>query len=178
MDIKATKANGEDGARFFYLIESRAGPSNDDKRFRQELKDNEPFETDFIGASLQDCQIWALEQQRQHNFIEQDIIVIVDARSVRDGTVLASHFHPKMDEPLEFGRYGQLPREGDTWYDYRIDYQRVKDVSAALGFGPIDAVYPLYFGLKEELTDERGVFGVAKAERIIMGEEDRAVLKY
>lgn len=177
MDVKLKVSADDDGVRIFYLVESRAGPHNDDAKFRQELKDGDTFETDFLGATKQDCQQWALEQQSQHNFIEQDIVAIVDARSVRDATILMSHFNTNIDEPLEFGRYGPLPRDFDTWYDFRVDYERAADVSTAINYGPIDSVYPVYFGLKEELTDERGVFDVAKAEPLVRG-EDRAVLDY
>lgn len=160
--------------RLFWLVESRAGPSsNYDQPFKVELTEDESFETDFIGASLQDCQNWLIEQQRKHNFIEQNILAIVDARSAQDGTILMSHFYPKMDPPLEFGRYGELPKEGDTWYDYRIEYERAADLDAALTTTAPDCTYPVYFGLKEELTDEHGVFDVARATRLSSGEEAR-----
>lgn len=139
-----------------------------------ELKHDETFETDFIGASEQDCQKWALEKQFQVNFIEQEIIAIADARSARDDTLLMQFYarelgHP--EGPLEFPEFGVLPREHNTWYDFRIDYKGAAWVHAHLNFGPIDTVYPTYFGRKEELTDERGVFNVAKAKRLVRGED-------
>ena len=167
-----------DSVRVFYLAESRAGLRNDGKRVIQELEDIDPAQTDFIGASQQDCQKWALEQQKLHKFIEQDFITIVDARSIRDSTVLVSRFMPDIGgEPLEFGRYGYLPPEGDIWYDFRIDFERAIDVETDLKFGSIDTVYPVYFGLKEELTDKHGVFDVVKAGRLIEG-SDRSVPLY
>jgi hypothetical protein len=36
-------------------------------------------------------------------------------------------------------------------------------------FGPPDGVYPVYFGRKEDLTDERGVFNVTEATRLVRG---------
>jgi hypothetical protein len=158
----------------FYLVESHVCPSNYEG-FKLELKDDETFETDFIGASEQDCQKWALEKQFQVNFIEQDIIAIVDARSARDDTLLIQYYARELDpldppEPaLEFGEFGVLPR--NTWYDFRIDYKGADWVHIHLMYGPIDSVYPTYFGRKEELTDERGVFNVAKAEHLVRGED-------
>jgi hypothetical protein len=135
-----------------------------------ELKDDETFETDFIGASEQDCQKWALEKQFQVNFIEQDIIAIADARSARDDTFSIQYYaHP--EPALEFGGFGVLPRERNTWYDFRIDYKGAAWVYIDLTNGPIDSVYPAYFGRKEELTDERGVFNAAKAGRLVGGED-------
>ena len=39
----------------FYLVELRTCPDTGDG-FKEELKDGKTFETDFIGASMQDCQ--------------------------------------------------------------------------------------------------------------------------
>jgi hypothetical protein len=153
--------------RIFYLVESHVCP-NDHDGFKTELKDDETFETDFIGTSEQDCQKWALEKQFQVSFIEQDIIAIADARSVRDDTFLIQYYARELDPPEEFG---VLPREHNTWYDFRIDFKGAASVYIHLTNGPIDSVYPTYFGRKEELTDERGVFNVAKAERLVRGED-------
>ncbi|KAL9111846.1 MAG: hypothetical protein Q9227_003696 [Pyrenula ochraceoflavens] len=162
----------------FWLVESREGPVNDEQMFRMELKENETFERDFIGASVQDCQKWALEKQYQHKFIHQDCITIVDARSIMDNTVLSCYFNHKMEEPLRFGKYGPLPREEDTWYNFRVDHERAADINIEFYFGPFDGVYPLFFGLKEELTDKYGVFDVDKAIRVLEGEEDQHLLEF
>ncbi|KAL9623210.1 MAG: hypothetical protein Q9160_002525 [Pyrenula sp. 1 TL-2023] len=169
----AEEAKGATGipSRIFWLVESRAGPSNNDHPFKLELKENEAFETDFIGASQQDCQQWAIEQQNRYKFIEQNIIGIVDARSAKDGTILMSHFFEKIDPPFEFEGYGPLPEENDIWYDYRIPRERAADVNSALMFVAPDCTWPAYFGLKEQLTDEHGVFDVARAERLAIREE-------
>ncbi|KAL9106235.1 MAG: hypothetical protein Q9227_008703 [Pyrenula ochraceoflavens] len=178
--IESTDSSGGNGIRVFYLAESRAGPRNDAREYVRDVKleDIDPAQTDFIGASKQDCQRWALEQQSQHKFLEQDFIIIVDARSSRDNTVLASSFETDIGPPpLEFGRYGNLPPVSDTWYDYRIACERALEVQTDLGYGAIDAVYPVYFGLKEELTDENGIFDVARAKRLIRG-EDKSIPLY
>ena len=153
----------------FYLVESRTGP-RDGQRFRRELNDDETFETDFIGASPHDCQQWALKRQSQDNQVEKGFIAIADARSASDGTILMQKYN--RGEPIhEFGRYGILPPEGDTWYDFRIDHKRADEIWSALSHGAFNCVYPVYFGLKEELTDKNGVFDVARAERLTAGED-------
>ena len=148
MDVKNNA--GSVPTRIFYLVESHVCPS-DYEGFKLELKDDETFETDFIGASEQDCQKWALEKQFQVNFIEQDIIAIADARSVRDDTLSIQYYARELDHPepaLEFGEFGVLPRERNTWYDFRIDYKGAAWVYIDLINGPIDSVYPAYFGLQ------------------------------
>ena len=46
-------------------------------------------------------------------------------------------------------------------------YEEADKVFTALSLGAFDIVYPVYFGPKDELTDERGVFDVAKAEELV-----------
>jgi hypothetical protein len=136
----------------FYLVESRVGPT-DRPGFKYKLTKNETFESEFIVASKLDCQRLALEQQRQNNLVEQDFIAIADARSARDNTLLLQYYSHK-DHPLEFPRYGILPRESqehDAWIDFRIDYSRCNEAHASLTFVAPDVSYPVYFGRKEEL---------------------------
>ena len=163
-----------EGLRIFYLVESHVCPS-DREGFKTELKDDETFETDFIGASEQDCQKWVLEKSFQVNFIDQDILAIADARSARDDTLLIQYYAREMDPPepfLEFPEFGILPRENNIWYDFRIDYKGAASVYIDLTMcEPMETIYPTYFGLKEELTDERGVFNVTKARRFVIGED-------
>ena len=173
MDVGIIDIDGSRGN--FWFVESRAGPRNDDQKFPTKLGESDSVETDFIGVSQQDCQKWALEQQSRHNFIEQNIIAIIDRRSVEDDTVIISYFNPQVDKPLRFGRFGPLPKEGDTWYDFRVKYQHAADVWATLANVEPDVAYPAYFGLKEELTDERGVFDNARARCIARGEEPAMV---
>jgi hypothetical protein len=167
--------NYGDAGKIFYLVKSHICP-DDGEGFKVELRDDESFQTEFIGATEQECQNWALEHQFQNLHIEQDIVVIADARSATDNTMLMQYYSRELEdlgpnEPdLEFGEYGLLPRERSTWYDFRIDYQEAFEVWSSLMFGPPDGVYPVYFGLKEDLTDERGVFNVTEATRLVRGE--------
>ncbi|KAI0553030.1 hypothetical protein F4679DRAFT_591258 [Xylaria curta] len=71
----------------YYLVESRENPAQGDK-FTQRLANDETFETDFIGSSIEDCGPWALEQQENDNMIEKDVIVLLDACSAEDHTVV------------------------------------------------------------------------------------------
>jgi len=57
------------GCRIFYLVELRTCPTSREG-FKEQLAENEAFETEFIGASPQDCQKWALEKQVQTPSIE------------------------------------------------------------------------------------------------------------
>ncbi|RAO73002.1 uncharacterized protein BHQ10_009014 [Talaromyces amestolkiae] len=148
----------------FYLVGSNALPS-DRSDFRNSLQEGETFETDFIGASLEDCQAWAQEAQRQVRFIEYDLIAIMDARSAQDKTVLMSHYvPPDPGTPIRFPPFGVLPRERDTWYNYRVEFSYAPFLQVAFYFSPKELFYPAYFGRKEDFTDERGVFNVAEAE--------------
>ena len=160
MDFKA------DSGANFSLVESHVCPS-DQQGFRSKLKDGEIFETDWINATEQDCQNWALEKSFQVNFIVQNIIIIADARSSRDDTLLVQYYNEKLDPPLEFPKFGVLPQKQNTWYDFRVDYKLADTVDTDLNFGPIDFIYSAYFGCKEALTDERGVFNVADVERLV-----------
>jgi hypothetical protein len=159
---KALDTYEDPEVRTFYLVESRDGPSGD-QRFRQTLGDDETFETDFVGASAQECQSWALDMQSRHNFIERDLIAIADVRSASDDT-LSMHFYS--GEPLEYEPYGLLPRSSNTWYEFRIDHKGADKLYTSLNFGMFEFVFPVYFGRKEELTDENGIFDVERAERI------------
>ncbi|KAH8702319.1 hypothetical protein BGW36DRAFT_356445 [Talaromyces proteolyticus] len=150
----------------FYLVESRTCPKNRED-FRQEIQDNNTFESEFIGASAQDCQKWALNNQYRVNFVEHDIITMADSCNATDNT-LSIQFYSRLDPPLEFEGFGALPREVKTWHDFRVDYKDARTVYTSLYFGPFGAVYPAYFGRKEEFTDEHGIFDVAKAERALL----------
>ncbi|KAL9116131.1 MAG: hypothetical protein Q9227_000500 [Pyrenula ochraceoflavens] len=172
LDIKLITGDDESkGSRMFYLVESRNGPIDDEQRLRQELGPDETFQTDFVGASVEDCQKWALQQQEQHLFIERDLIAVVDARSAKDHTILTSFFNAAVDEPLDFGRYGFLPEKGDTWYDFRTNYKLAVELETQLSYGAVDGVYPVCFGLKQELTDKHGVFDAERALSLIEGAE-------
>lgn len=152
----------------FFLIESRDCPS-DRSGFKTELVNDEAFKTEFVGASEQDCQNWALEKQRETLFIEPNIIAIANARTAKNGTILMQWYHQGEGEDIP--PYGILPPKSNTWYDFRIDPENAEKVVSCLNFTEPDVVYPSYFGRKEELTDENGVFDPVKADRIICGED-------
>jgi len=64
----------------------------------------------------------------------------------------------------------------NTWWSYRVDFKDAPVAQLDLGeFGILEAALP-YYGYKDRLTDERGVFNVAKARRITLGEDPEAVL--
>ncbi|KAF2963468.1 hypothetical protein GQX73_g10107 [Xylaria multiplex] len=165
MDVKL---QGVDES-LFNLVESRAGPRDSDRPFKRALREDEPFEAAFIGASESDCQAWALDMQARHNFIEQDLIGILDKRSASDETLLIQFY--SRGPGMEIGDQGVFPKETDKWHDFRINYRDADALTSSLQFGASEIVYPVYFGRKEELTDERGVFDVSRAEKICMGEE-------
>ena len=150
----------------FYLVESYNGPS-DGQKFKQVLAENEGFETDFIGASEQDCRKWALKRQSEDIWVEKDIIAIADKQSASDDTLSIQYYNSSPG--IELQPDGLLPREQDKWYDYRVIYKEAFTVYAALTNGSPGIVYPIYFGRKDELTDERGIFNIAKADELCRG---------
>jgi hypothetical protein len=145
------------------------------------LEVNEPFETDFIGASEEDCQKWAHENGYRVNFIVPHLIGIADARSAKDGTILIQvHQHdvsPGEEDP-GFPLFGILPPpdKKNTWWSYRVNFKDAPEALLDLGeCGIIEAALP-YYGYKDRLTDEYGVFNVEKAKRITLGEDPETVL--
>ncbi|KAI1495408.1 hypothetical protein F5X99DRAFT_403673 [Biscogniauxia marginata] len=162
------------GLNLFFLVESRSVQAREDPRdsgmFRSELSDGEGFETDFINASEQDCQSWALQQMGRFNFIEQDIIAILDKRCVTDESLLISFY--ARGAGIQFpGFDGLLPQEQGKWYTFRIPYRKTFTVHTALLFTAPDVVYPTYFGRKEELTNENGIFDVDRAQQLCLEED-------
>ncbi|KAF2272144.1 uncharacterized protein EI97DRAFT_386432 [Westerdykella ornata] len=151
-----------------YLVQSHNLPK-DKSGFKTDLKEGEDFETEFIGTSLQNCQKWTLEKQFQVNFIQQNFPAIADERTSRDGTILMQCYKKDLGEDgeLEFPPYGILPKERDTWYDFRIDPKGSFRLTAALFATEPDVIYPTDFGRKEELTDEYGVFNIIAANRAV-----------
>lgn len=135
--------------------------------------ENDTFQSEFIGATEQDCQGWALERQQHDNSVDQNMIVIVDARSARDETVLVQHFNERPDgqDDFTFGDYGVLPAERNVWYSYRVKYQDAPEVTAALSMTSPEVTYPIYYGNKEHFTDEHGVFDVTEATRYCRAED-------
>lgn len=167
----------------FHLVESRVCPTSSEG-FKKRLGDNETFETDFIGASEEDCQQWAQENPR--NFIDSELITVADARTAKDGTILIQVYQSDLPpEENEYERdhppfppFGELPPrdKNNTWWSYRVDIKDAPEALLDLGlFGIFEAVLP-YYGYKDRLTNDRGVFNVAKARRITLGEDPEAVL--
>lgn len=170
-------------APLFYLVESRICPTSFEE-FKTALGDNETFETDFIGASEEDCQKWVRENGLQTNFIVPNLFAIADARTAKDRTLLIQSFQeeialdPDEEEYLAWPQFGVLPPPGknNTWWSYRVSFKDVPEALLDLGeFGIFEADLP-YYGLKDRLTDEHGVFNVTKATRILLGEDFEAVL--
>ena len=78
----------------------------------------------------------------------------------------ATRVHPVVRIKRPNGMFGGdeiEPRETNTWYDFRVNYQKARTVISRL----TDAA-PLactsYFAFKEALTDENGVFDLQQAE--------------
>ncbi|GFG09962.1 hypothetical protein IFM5058_04687 [Aspergillus udagawae] len=165
----------KDAPPLYYLVESNICP---DKRegFRIELQDSETFNSDFINASKEQCQNWALDKwyQAKVKFIEPNIIAIADEQSARDGTLLMSYYYPEvsLEEPtFEFDGWGPLPPKASTWYYFRIDHRAADDFHGSLMWFSRESAYPIYFGCPEKFTDETGVFDVFKAVKYMNGED-------
>ena len=94
------------------------------------------------------------------------MIAIADEQSTRDDT-LTIQFYSRYN--FELQGHGLLPQEKDQWYNFRVGYDEAFTIYFALsGSGHIFEIYfPVYFGCKDELTDERGFFNVAKAEELV-----------
>lgn len=152
--------------RTYWIVESSNGPSKD-HHCRRTATEDDPIKSDFIGASVRDCQQWALEKQYQDKAVNQNIFVIADERTCDDDTVLVEVYH---ENHWDFGGSEKLPRETHKWYEFRVHYQEVFTVQVALKSDlPPDISYPIYHGRKEELTNEHGVFDVSQAEQLLKG---------
>ncbi|KAK8118180.1 uncharacterized protein PG998_006461 [Apiospora kogelbergensis] len=101
----------------YYLAESRHGPT-EGKEFREKLGEGETFANDFIGASLDECGAFELEQLK--NSILDNRVVLLDARSAQDKTVTMGYYvnggEAHMLAP------GQKARE---WYAFRVHYTKI-----------------------------------------------------
>lgn len=98
----------------------------------------------------------------------------MDQRSTRDKTIIVQFFNEKPG--LDFPPYGTLPPEENAWYSFRIRYNDAFTLVAALTETAFDVSYPVYFGRKDEFTNEEGVFEVQKAEKAAAGEDAAAAL--
>lgn len=136
----------------------------DHHAFKQKLADADKFENAFAGASEQDCQTWAREEISHNKSIMSNVIVVIDQRSATDETVSVQMYSegPGLNMP----GFGRLPKERNKWYCFRVPYQEAATIHTDLNFGPVEA-YPVYYGCKDELTDEQGVFHVDKAVKLL-----------
>ena len=162
-----TPLDEEDGPRMFYLVESRDGPPHG-QSFKMKLQDDETltFNTDFIGATPEECQRWADERRRHDLSFHDGIIAIIDTRSAKDGTLLMQIF---VQHNFPFGGYGLLPQETNVWYDFRVYPRQAAKAEVALLHVSPEVSYPFWYGNKERFTDENGVFDVEEADRYSIG---------
>lgn len=83
---------------------------------------------------------------------------------------------PRMNESSENRLYpiNLYPSEKNCWYDFRVDLKPeiIDVILSSMSHGNIGNVLEAYYGMKEELTDENGVFDVLRAERIVGGKEE------
>ncbi|MCJ1311639.1 hypothetical protein MMC25_005312 [Agyrium rufum] len=162
--VDSSTEEGEEGT--FYLVRSRTDLSKCE-RLKGYLEDNESYESDFIGASVQECQTWAREMQVKVGYLDYDLIGIADERSAKDGTVLMQHYSSG-DYVEIFEPEGILPKIRNKWYDFRIEAKYANTVFVSLRYMAPNEVFPTYFGRKEELTDKDGIFDVERAEQLVL----------
>lgn len=149
----------------------RDSPDHEGQRLRQQLNKDEPFKAEWIGASEEDCEAWAMDMQYRVNYIEQDHIVILDAQSARDGTVLVKEYVHALELDPDDEEPAFSIKEVNTWHNFRMEPQYVLAFNTDLTYGLATTAEPVYYGLKKELTDAHGIFDYKKAKRIVLGEE-------
>ncbi|KAK8112893.1 hypothetical protein PG984_013419 [Apiospora sp. TS-2023a] len=112
-----------------FLAESRQGPADGGQEFRTRLGEgDEPVADDFLGASVEECGAFQQEQQARTEMMEWNSLVLLDARSARDGTAVYGHYVGRGDAYM-------LRREdqrGDAWYTFRVPYAKVSEMVAAM----------------------------------------------
>ncbi|ETS83890.1 hypothetical protein PFICI_05766 [Pestalotiopsis fici W106-1] len=154
-----------------YVLAQYRNPDQARQNSLVELKDGETFENDFIGAHETDCQSWAREQIALDKSLDAELIAIADQRSARDKTIMMQFFNKKPG--IDFPPYGILPPEEEAWYSFRIPAKDAFTLVAALTETALDVAYPVYFGRKDEFTNEQGVFEVHRADNAAAGEHER-----
>ncbi|KAK9772693.1 hypothetical protein AB5N19_14294 [Seiridium cardinale] len=152
-----------------YVLAQYRNPDQARQNLTVELTDGETFESDFIGAREVECQAWAQQQILLNRSFDQELIAILDRRSALDKTIIMQFFNQKPG--LDFPPYGTLPPEENVWYSFRIPYKDAFALVAALTETALDVAYPIYFGRKEEFTNEQGVFEVHRAEVAAAGKD-------
>ncbi|KAI0147789.1 hypothetical protein GGR57DRAFT_505394 [Xylariaceae sp. FL1272] len=130
------------------------------KQMRDQLKEGEEFDNDFIGASPEECGAWLLEQQAKVKYLDEDCMVILDARSSQDETVTYWQYIPNY-----LARYMGQGLEANVWYSFRVPYLKVGDLAPHISptTADPDETFGVYFWRKDELTDNNGIFDVDKA---------------
>ncbi|WPG99075.1 Hypothetical protein R9X50_00188000 [Acrodontium crateriforme] len=165
------------GPKVFYLVKSRHLEKTADCRaqLEQGIDSDADFHTNFIGASIKDCQDWALQNTQDCNNIESSVVAVADTRSAKDGTLLLSKYNVSSGGQLFFCRFGPLPPEDETCYEWRIKpdindnaYLMMSDLSDC---GEPDSAYPVYYGSQNKFTDTDGVFDVTEARRFVTSED-------
>ncbi|KAJ5623191.1 hypothetical protein N7490_011796 [Penicillium lividum] len=133
------------------------------KDFRRRLNDDEPFESPFINASKEQCQQWAIENWKTHDFIGHDI-GIADERTARDGTLLMSVWK---QSSINFEDCEPVPPKAPAWYDFRVHHTAIFIFLADVQEGEPDSVGRIYYHYPEKLTDEAGAFDPLKVETVL-----------
>jgi len=122
-------------------------------------------------------------RENPRKFIISSQIAIADARIAKDGTILVQVYQQEPPSYYEepdpgFPPFGILPPRdrNNTWWSYRVNFKDAPLALLDLGeFGIYETALP-YYGYKDRLTDERGVFNAVNARRIGLGEYPEAVL--
>lgn len=168
----------------FWIVQGRSCPDEENAfkaAMKEELQAGEPFESEFIGASEDECIKW-LADLGYHCTLDSSIFGIADAQSAEDETVLMKCFvqalPPLTKEEIDAGvpngwyfpKFGRLPPRDDVWYEWRIHYKYAFNFYAAMTTTAPDAVYPYIYGMKEDFTDERGVFDIEHAHTHFLSE--------
>ncbi|KAH9889655.1 hypothetical protein F4778DRAFT_753633, partial [Xylariomycetidae sp. FL2044] len=146
----------------YSLVESRRSPSPRHE-YRDKLAEGDAFGDEFIGASMDECAAFTLEHQGKSNKLHRNLMVIVDARSAKDGTIIIS-YHPFPENAPFLGQNQKV----DAWYSFRIHYTTALDLSAELSdTGRPSETYGVLFRRKDELTNEKGIFDYDKAGELL-----------
>lgn len=177
----------KDGYDPFSLVESRQPPA-EGKEFKMELGKEEVFQTEFIGASVEECRAWTHQYQSGPWNLEPDLFFIMDERSAKDETLSVQYYN--RGPGLPWREDGLLPEDGgpplavdeilpqhaDTWYTFRIRPDHFNQACADLsGITAPDAVLPFWFKRTAEFTTEDGVFDLDALRQALIDMDTVAV---
>ncbi|KAI1362321.1 hypothetical protein F5Y08DRAFT_277060 [Xylaria arbuscula] len=159
---KVLAAEEGQGIYPYALVESREG-FRPGQPYRDQLREDDTFETDFIDASVDECGTWALKRS-DNNTLYTDTIIILDARSAKDETVTLWNYPHDVDAP--FLRRDQEPQ---TWHPFRVHYAKLWNLLVEfLDMGRPAGTYGALFRHKEEFVDADGIFDYDKANEAIL----------